>query len=158
MLVYIETTVWSFALADDSPNYTADTLEFFKACRAGKIDAVIGPVVIGEIARAPSPLREQLLSLINDISPRILIANQAANDLARAFLDLGAVPPSKPDDAAHVAAAFIEGVDVLVSWNFKHITNIHKAQKFNAIAALRGLTKPLIITTPSEVAYEPDQG
>jgi len=35
MRVYVETTVWWFAVADDSPDLTAQTLEFLAACEAG---------------------------------------------------------------------------------------------------------------------------
>lgn len=153
MKVYIETSVWSFALADDSPELTAHTLRFFDECRDGRFETMIGPVVVQELLRSDSPVREALLALVQEIAPETLPAMEDADELAEVFLNLGAVPPSKPDDAAHVAYAFAAGADVLVSWNFKHIANVRRSQRFNGIAALQGYTKPLIITSPSEVAY-----
>jgi hypothetical protein len=151
--VYVETTVWSFAFADDSPDLTRITLQFFDRCRAGLIAPVIGPVVFKEIDGAPEPVKSKLLGLIDRLSPEVLAGSVRADRLAQEFLTLGAVPPSKPDDAAHVAAAYVGECDVLVSWNFKHITNVRKAQKFNAAALLRGFRKPLIIVTPAEVNH-----
>ena len=37
------------------------------------------------------------------------------------LLDLGAVPRKAADDAAHIAIAATNGVDYLVTWNFRHI-------------------------------------
>jgi predicted nucleic acid-binding protein len=156
-MVYVETTVWSFAFADDSPDYTSDTLQFFDACRAGRFDTIIGPTVLDEIVRSEPATRECLVGLIREISPRRVSTATEADTLASSFVRLGAVPPSKPDDASHVAYAFLAGADILVSWNFKHIANVRRAEKFNAIASLIGFRKPLIITTPSEMLYGDDQ-
>jgi len=155
--IYIETTVWSFALADDVPDFTADTLLFFDECRAGRVKPVISPVVLEEIGRSSEPLRTRLLGLIREIAPAVAPSVPAIEELAQAFLSLGVVPPSKPDDAAHVAAAFVAKCDALVSWNFKHITNLRRADRFNAVAVLRGYSSPLRIVTPSEVLYADDE-
>jgi len=65
----------------------------------------------------------------------------------------GAVPPAKPDDARHVAYAFVAGMDVLVSWNFRHIASVRRAAKFNEIARKLGFVKPLSIVSPPQVIY-----
>lgn len=155
-LVYVETTVWSFALATDSPDLTEATHAFFDACRAGQFSTVIGPPVLREIERADEGKREELLELIRGTDPRVLERSSSAEQLASEFLRVGAVPPSKPDDAAHVAYAFAVGADVLVSWNFKHIASLRRAEKFNAAALLSGFAKRLIITTPPEALYGDD--
>jgi hypothetical protein len=151
--VYVETTVWSFAFADDSPDYTRDTLRFFDRCRAGQIAPVISGVVIRELERSPEPTLGRLMGLVSDISPEVLELSDETEALAQAFLEMGVAPPSKPDDARHVAAAFVARLDVLVSWNFKHIASIARADRFNAAATLRGYHKPLRIVTPIEVLY-----
>ncbi|MFN0011620.1 MAG: hypothetical protein ACKVS8_08255 [Phycisphaerales bacterium] len=152
--VYIETSVWSFAFADDSPDYTRDTLAFFDVCRAGRFTPLLSAIALREIAGAPEPLRSRLLALVKDIGPAVLPSVPEAEALATAFVQHGAAPPSKPEDAAHVAIAVVAGCDVLVSLNFKHITNVNRAQRFNAIAALRGFTKPLRIVAPAELIHE----
>ncbi|MDR3247466.1 MAG: hypothetical protein LBT39_01655 [Treponema sp.] len=43
--------------------------------------------------------------------------------LSDAYLDLGIIPPSKIADAFHVAYATVFQMDVLLSWNFKHLAN-----------------------------------
>ena len=75
--------------------------------------------------------------------------------MVAAFVSSKAIPPSKPDDARHVAIAFAESIPILVSWNFKHITNLRRADRFNAIAVIEGFAHTLRIASPSEVRYEP---
>ena len=53
-------------------------------------------------------------------------------------------------DALHIAIATVINVDVLVSWNFKHIVNLKKIKLFNAINSIEGYNI-LEIRTPSEV-------
>jgi hypothetical protein len=53
-------------------------------------------------------------------------------------------------DALHIAAATVIGVDVLVSWNFKHIVNLNKIKLFNSVNLREGYSI-LDIRTPREV-------
>jgi hypothetical protein len=153
--VYVETTVWSFAFAEDSPDYRADTVRFFDRCREGVIRPLISAIVLEEVGRTPGDRKSQLESLIRDIRPEILAVSRRAEALAQAFVTRRAIPPSKPDDARHVAVAFAESVPVLASWNFKHITNVRRAERFNVIALVEGFTHTLTIASPSELLYEP---
>jgi len=60
--------------------------------------------------------------------------------MRRKMIDGKAVPKEYPDDALHIAVAAIHGMDYLVSWNFKHITN--------------GQTIPLVAKICRDVGYE----
>jgi hypothetical protein len=76
-----------------------------------------------------------------------------ADSLSNAFVPERAVPPSKPQDARHVAIAVVHGLDVLVSWNFRHIVNLRREERFNAIALLEGYHRGLRIASPKELIY-----
>ena len=54
-----------------------------------------------------------------------------------------------------LALATIAEVDVLVSWNFKHIVHLDKIRLFNAVNLEQGY-KPLVIYSPREVARYDD--
>ena len=155
MDVYVETTVWSFAFADDAPDYRADTLRFFERCRSGAIRPVISAIVLQEIARAHPERRKLLEDLIREIGPVLVPVSSRALALAAAFVSTQSVPPSKPDDARHVAVAFSEAIPLLVSWNFKHIANLRRADRFNAVAVIEGFSHTLRIASPAEVLYDP---
>lgn len=156
LIVYVETSVWSFAFADDAPDYREDTLAFFDRARRGEIDALISTVVLDEIDRAELGLREKLTTLVREISPAFVELSSEALQLSEAFVRERTVPASKPEDARHVAIAFAEQSDVLVSWNFRHIASVRRAERFNAVALLEGFFKPLRIVSPSEVLYDID--
>jgi len=53
-------------------------------------------------------------------------------------------------DALHIAVATVIGVDVLVSWNFKHIVNLNKIKSFNSVNLKEGYNI-LEIRSPREV-------
>ena len=56
-------------------------------------------------------------------------------------------------DGIHIALATIAEVDLLVSWNFKHIVHYDKIRLFIAVNLERGY-KPLAIYSPREVASD----
>jgi hypothetical protein len=41
-------------------------------------------------------------------------------------------------DALHVALATVAEVDVLVSWDFKHMVNLNRIQGYNGVNLIRG--------------------
>jgi hypothetical protein len=56
-------------------------------------------------------------------------------------------------EARHIAIATVERVDVLVSWNFKHIVNINRIHLLNSANLKLGY--PILdIRSPKEVLYE----
>jgi len=151
--VYIETSVWSFVFADDAPDYRADTLMFFELCKKRAFEPYISPVVLSEIQHAKAPLRKRLEEVIRDIKPVLLPATLEADSLSEAFLREKVVPANRPEDARHVAIAMVHGLDVLVSWNFRHIVNVRREERFNAVAVLDGYHHRLRIVSPKELIY-----
>lgn len=85
------------------------------------------------------------------VSPEVLPLIDTADLLARRFVAEGIVPPKRLDDARHVACAIMHGIDLLVSWNYRHIASQKKADGFNAVAVLCGHAGNLRIHTPFEV-------
>jgi predicted nucleic acid-binding protein len=151
--IYVETSVWSHAFAEDAPEKREETLRFLDRARAGVHELFISPVVFEEVSQAEEERANKILALIRDTAPRVLDLGQEAQRLARRFLEDGALPPSKADDARHVAVATIEELDILVSWNYKHLVNVRRREAITRVAALCGYYKPLHIVTPPEVNY-----
>ena len=73
-----------------------------------------------------------------------------ATELAEAYISEGVLTPTMRADAQHIAMATIARVDVLVSWNFKHIVNLERIHGYNSVNLRRGY--PLLeIRSPREV-------
>jgi hypothetical protein len=73
--------------------------------------------------------------------------------LADAYQLHGILTPKFYADGLHIALATIAEVDLLVSWNFRHIVRYDKIRLFTAVNLERGY-KPLAIYSPREVASD----
>ena len=80
----------------------------------------------------------------------LLDATPNAEDLARKLLDFGALPRRAADDAAHIAIAVTNGVDYLVTWNFRHIANAAMRSRIEHVCRQSGY-EPSVICTPNEL-------
>ena len=152
--IYVETSVWSYAFAEDAPESRKATEDFFELARQNLYELFVCDVVLDELGRAPEELARMLGKLVQEIKPVNLEFDREADRLAQQFLQLGAVPPSKIEDAQHVAIAVVNELDMLVSWNYQHLVNVRKRQAFEHISAINGYYKPLHIITPLEVGDE----
>ena len=66
----------------------------------------------------------------------------------------GISSPRFRNDMLHIALATVAEVDVLVSWNFRHVVRLDKIQKFNGANLELGYNT-LAIYSPREVTtYE----
>ena len=73
-----------------------------------------------------------------------------AEALAAEYIRDGAVGKNQRADALHIGIATVARVDVLVSWNFKHIVNLRRIHAFNAVNLKQGYPV-LEIRNPREV-------
>ena len=62
--ICVKTSVWSYAFAEDAPESREATLSFFDMANAGHFELFVSEVVLGEIARAATSRRADLLQLL----------------------------------------------------------------------------------------------
>ncbi len=127
---------WSQALMNDVRRY--------------RLLPSISDVVAAEIADAPEPV-QLLYAEIAPFASAIIGVSPEAIALADIYQQRHILTPKFYDDGLHSALATIAEVDVLVSWNFKHIVHYQKIRLFNAVNLEAGY-KPLVIYSPREVA------
>lgn len=153
--LYLDTSVWNFVFADDAPRERDVTKEFFDVIEKEIYEIFISGVVIKEVNDAPQPKQTDLLNLIGKYKPVKLENTREAEELAKIYMERGIVPEKKRDDALHVAIATVTEVDALITWNYKHLANLRKAELFHGISLEMGYFKKLEIITPMEVSsYE----
>ncbi len=75
-----------------------------------------------------------------------------AEALAERYIEERVIGPGMRVDAQHIAIATVHRVDVLVSWNFKHIVHYDKIRYFSAVNLELGY-RPLTIYSPREVTH-----
>jgi predicted nucleic acid-binding protein len=149
--VYIETSVWSMLAPGQNPTLQQPTMEFLDQCAARAHAPYISDIVADEIRQATAEVQKVLVARLDAIDPQMLPITPETEALAARFINDGVLSPRRLDDARHVACALVHELDLLVSWNYRHIANVRKAETFNAIAVLSNLRGNLEIHTPLEV-------
>jgi predicted nucleic acid-binding protein len=150
MKLYLETTVPNFLFAEDAPEKKAVTEEFFKWIGISPDTFYISELVLEEINRAQPPLRRKLLEAVARLPAEILPITGEAEGLAQRYVQDGAIPARFQDDALHVATAVLNGLDVVVTWNMKHLANVRRIERINRTNLAMALS-PIRIHTPEEV-------
>lgn len=80
----------------------------------------------------------------------IINVTEEAFKLAKAYIDEKVVGQTSFDDCVHIAVATISRVDLLVSWNFKHIVNVYRIRGYNSVNLRLGYST-LEIRSPKEI-------
>ncbi len=154
--IYLDTSVINFLFADDVPEFKKITEDFFmNYVKKGKYLVYISDVVIAEIAKTKDKeKRKLLLKVIEEYSLRILTLDETSDRLASVYIVEKIIPQKKIEDAQHIAIATSNQMDILLSWNFKHLSNIQKQIDVKIVNEKEGYFYPLILTNPMEVIYE----
>jgi hypothetical protein len=144
--IYADTSVFGgcFDVA-----FEGASTQFFRDVASGRFVVVISDVTTRELLEAPQRVREVLANLPEDQVDEITVDEEVLL-LRDAYLAAGVVGPSSAADAEHIAAATVAEVDIVVSWNFKHIVHFDKIRGFNGVNSLKGY-RPLEIYSPVEV-------
>lgn len=156
--IYLDTSVINFLYADDVPEFKKITEEFFFYVKAGKrFDVYVSDIVINEINKTNDEVKkQQLLSVIESYKLNKLSNNRddEISTLTEIYLNKGVIPKNKIEDALHIAHAVVFEMDVLLSWNFKHLANIKREREVLLANMENGYNYPIRIVTPMEVDYE----
>lgn len=143
--IYVDTSVIGGCFDPEFQLWSNGLMEDFRRERFG---LVLSDVTAAEIAPAPGVVRElhaELLSIAE-----VLPVTEEATALLAAYEDHGVLGPRFRNDMLHIALATVAAVDVVVSWNFRHIVRLDKMQQFNGVNLELGY-RALAIHSPREV-------
>ena len=149
---YIETSVVSYLTAWPSRDvviaaYQQVTREWWHNAR-DRFDLVASELVIDEAGAGDADAARARLEELKAVT--LLEATEGAAELRQRLLDLEAVPRKAAEDAAHDAIAVTNGVDYLVTWNFRHIASAAMRSRIERVCREAGY-EPAIICTPNEL-------
>ena len=130
------------------------TLQLFERVKLGQVICVYSDLTESELVDAPEKVREYFESLPKRNMERVLV-NDEIIDLASKYIEEKVVGETSFDDCLHIAAATINEVDLLVSWNFKHIVNVYRIRGYNSINLRMNYTS-LEIRSPKEIIQYED--
>ena len=144
--IYTDTSVLGGCEDDE---FREPSRRLLKAFERGDLALVLSELTIRELASAPEEVKKAL-ARVPAKHIELLGLSLEADELAAAYIHDGAIGAGMRADALHIALATVARVDVLVSWNFRHIVNLQRIHAYNAVNLKRGY--PLLeIRTPQEI-------
>lgn len=151
-IVYIESSVISYLVSRPSRDVViagrqAISQDWWDNHRY-RFDLRVSALVEEEIGRGDSWAAERRLKIIEGI-PLLSISDEAVN-LANALITKSVVPENSKEDALHISVAAAQGVDFLLTWNFKHINNAEKKSAIFLLVESFGFVCPQICS-PEEL-------
>ena len=147
--VYIDTSVIGGCFDDEFAKYSN---LLFNDFIVGKKIAVVSNLTLKELKDAPENVRKKFEEIPKK-NVEFVGLSEEAEELAQKYIETGVISSSYLLDAEHIAIATVEKIDILASWNFKHIVNINKIRGFNSVNIREGY-QLLEIRTPMEVIDE----
>lgn len=133
----------------EDPEFADDSRALWRMFVEGTHTLVLSAHTLRELQGAPPAVRRRIAE-VPEGHTVVLADTLQAEELAEAYLSRGVIGPGSREDALHVALATVGRVDVLVSWNFRHIVNLGRIRLFNAANLEHGYGS-LEIRTPAEV-------
>jgi predicted nucleic acid-binding protein len=149
---YIDTSVFGGCYDEE---FAEDSLRLFDEVRRAKVIVLVTPILLAELADAPSEVKGLLDTLPGKAVEQVALTEEAV-ELRDAYLDAVVVGRKWQDDAFHVAAATVLKADLIVSWNFRHLVNVARIRGFNAVNLRLGY-QPIDIRTPREAIIHEDE-
>ena len=144
--IYTDTSVIGGCEDDEFREPSRRLLEAFVR---GDLTLLLSELTLLELETAPEEVRG-VIGRVPQEHIELLALSPEAEELAAGYIEDGAIGQGMRADALHIALASAARVDVLVSWNFKHIVNLKRIHAYNAVNLKKGY--PLLeIRTPREV-------
>jgi len=153
--IYSESTIPSYAVARPARDLiqaarqqlTRDWWDFQRE----KHELFTSQVVLDEIAAGERGMAQRRLELMAGIA--VLDLTPAAESLAAEVLRSGLLPADADGDAAHIALASTHGMEILLTWNCRHIANPAIVGRLRRLVETQGHKLPEIYT-PEEFLGE----
>jgi len=150
--IYIETTVVSYLTSKPSrdlmvASHQEATRELWEKLSI-KYKSFVSALVFQEAGKGDQNQAEMRLAAMANF-PMIDIDDEAQS-LAEKIIAKKGIPGEYPEDALHIAVAAVNGIDVIITWNFAHLNNPFTRKKIRMIVEAEGYSCPEICS-PEEL-------
>ena len=109
-----------------------------------KVTGCISPFVIEEIGAGDSQAAAERIAAVSDLV--MLDSNPEIEALADYLLLGGGLPSKARFDALHIACAAYHRVNIVLTWNFKHIANPVQLPVMRGLCAAKGYRLPELVS------------
>jgi len=150
--IYIETTVVSYLTATPSRDiliagHQEATRELWTKL-SSRYETFVSALVVQEAGRGDANQAQLRLSAIFKFP--LLDIDDEAQSLAEKIITKKGIPFEYPEDALHIAVAAVNGIDVIITWNFAHLNNPFTRKKVRNIVEAEGYSCPEVCS-PEEL-------
>jgi len=144
--IYIDTSIVGGYFDKE---FEKETKLLFQRLENREVIFVVSEVLTGELENAPERVRTLLDNYNDDYLEKVPLTVEA-RELANKYISENVIGKTSLDDCRHIALATIHKVDVLASWNFKHIVNLARIKGYNGVNLKNGYTT-IEIRNPKEL-------
>lgn len=153
--VYVETTIVSYLVANPSRDsilaaHQQLTRQWWQDQRA-RYECVTSSEVVREASLGAAEMSRRRLEALAGLT--VLAVEDFARQRARELLGTGILPPAAAGDALHAVVASQHQVNILLTWNCRHLANPHVTGRLRTFMQRHGLVLPEICT-PVEIMGE----
>lgn len=127
--IYIDTSVIGGYFDEE---FSETTKRLFERLEKNEIVLVISNLLELELTGAPRNVRELLYNFSPENFERVQLTEEAIQ-LANRYIAEKVVGKTSLEDCRHIALATTNRVDVVASWNFKHIVNLNRIKGYNSV-------------------------
>ena len=155
MRIYIESTIPSYVVARPARDLLQAARQQLAKdwwdLKRAKHELFTSQVVLDEITSGETAMAQQRLDVMAQI--KLLDLTDEANALTKDILASGLLPADADRDAAHIALATVHEMDVLLSWNCRHIANAAIQARLRRLVEKSGFALT-VLCTPDELTGE----
>ncbi len=150
--IYIDTSIVGGYFDEE---FRESTKLLFQRLEGREINFVVSDLLDLELLNAPNHVKELLLKFPSEFFERVELTQEAVG-LADSYIREKVVGMTSVEDCRHIAMATIHKVDVLASWNFKHIVNLQRIKGYNSVNLKLGYQMIEIRSPKDLIQYEED--
>jgi len=156
--VYIETSIPSsyYEIRTDPQSLARKTwTQTWWHVEKENYDIVTGINTIQELGRGNHPKKIEKLSLVSEL--KLLSVTPEIVEIVDVYISNLVMPADPSGDALHLAIASYYKIDILLTWNCKHIANLKKIDHISRINAKIGLATPSLLTPLNLIGDDDDK-
>ena len=150
--IYVETTVVSYLTAKPSRDIMVaghqDATRELWSQLSTRYEAYVSALVFEEARKGDAGQAQMRLAAIEPFA--MLDIDDEARSLAERIILRRGVPAEYPEDALHISVAAVNGMDVILTWNFAHLNNPFTRKMVRQIVEGEGYECPEICS-PEEL-------
>ncbi|HEX8359090.1 MAG TPA: type II toxin-antitoxin system VapC family toxin [Longimicrobium sp.] len=146
--VYIETSIVSYLVARPSRDSLMatrqlQTRDWWANLRSG-YKLFTSELVAVEVMRGEQEMARRRAQALFGIP--LLVAHPEVDELTKALIGRGPLPQRAESDAYHISLATVNGLDILLTWNCRHIANPRMYATIAKVCRGRGFEPPILCT------------